>query len=396
MKNLFQLLVFIALLSCQGDHAPRCRITQPLDNAVFMKGGNILISVDAEDQEGSISEVSLSFDHSIIVSLYSIPYNYTLSSGQYTPGIHVIGAVAEDNSGLTASDEVQISIVAASPKVTTGEVTEITQSSAKCGGNVVIDGGEPVTGRGVCWSTSPNPDIADNTTVDGSGKGSYSSSISGLDPDTKYYIRAYAINSQGTGYGNVLSFTTLDFTGETVTDYDGNVYYTVQIGDQIWMQENLKVTHYSDGTEISGFYWYNNDEVTYKNEYGALYKWSGLDLEKVCPSGWHVSSSSDWSGLTDYLGGTLVAGGQLKEVGTYHWNAPNTGASDVYGFSALPGGMRNNQGTFEDKGDAGYWWTSEYKGSYVFYKRMNYTDEMVFTGYRDPTDALSIRCVKDQ
>ena len=290
----------------------------------------------------------------------------------------------------------QITIVAESPTVTTGEVTEITRKAATCGGAVVSDGGESVTARGVCWSTSPNPGVGDNISLEGGGIGSYSSSITGLEPDTKYYTRAYAINSQGTGYGNVISFTTLDLPGETVTDYDGNVYYTVQIGDQVWMQENLKVTHYSDGTEISGYYWYNNDEAACKDEYGALYNWSGLDLEKVCPSGWHVSSSVDWSGLSDYLGGALVAGGRLKEIGTYHWNTPNTGATDLYGFSALPGGVRNSQGTFEYKGEAGYWWTTQYKGSYVFYRHMSYSDEIVVTGYRDPTDALSVRCVKDQ
>ena len=78
----------------------------------------------------------------------------------------------------------------------------------------------------------------------------FQSSITGLSPNTTYYLRAYATNSQGTGYGNELSFTTLDLSGETVTDYDGNVYQTVQIGEQIWMRENLKVTHYADGTPI--------------------------------------------------------------------------------------------------------------------------------------------------
>ena len=96
------------------------------------------------------------------------------------------------------------------PTVTTTNVTNITETTATCGGNVTSDGGADVTARGVCWSTSQNPTIDDNKTENGSGTGSYVSNLSNLTPNTKYYVRAYATNSAGTGYGNEVSFTTLE------------------------------------------------------------------------------------------------------------------------------------------------------------------------------------------
>jgi uncharacterized protein (TIGR02145 family) len=139
--------------------------------------------------------------------------------------------------------------------------------------------------------------------------------------------------------------------GEVVTDIDGNVYNTVTIGDQVWMAENLKTTKLNDGTSISnaidniawaslstpGYCWFINNRATYEI-YGALYNWYAVYTDKLCPTGWHVPSNSEWTTLTDHLGGAEVAGGKLKESGSSHWASPNTGATNVTGFTALPGG----------------------------------------------------------
>ena len=104
---------------------------------------------------------------------------------------------------------------AVKPTVITKNVTDITANSATTGGNVLSDGDDPVTVRGVCWSTSPNPTLADSHTVDGSGSGPFTSHLEELTPLQTYYVRAYATNSEGTSYGSELQFTTPCATIET-------------------------------------------------------------------------------------------------------------------------------------------------------------------------------------
>ena len=143
------------------------------------------------------------------------------------------------------------------------------------------------------------------------------------------------------------SLTLYDYS--IIADIDGNIYNTVIIGTQVWMKENLKATKLNDGTNIlletdnatwisltdPAYCWYNNDASSYKNTYGALYNWFTVETGKLCPTGWHVPSDAEWFTLIDFLGGESVAGGKLKEIGNTHWNSPNTGATDEYGFTAI-------------------------------------------------------------
>ncbi|HDP55581.1 MAG TPA: hypothetical protein ENN24_07895 [Bacteroidetes bacterium] len=297
------------------------------------------------------------------------------------------------------------------PVLSTTEVTEITPTAATSGGNITDDGGATVTARGVCWSTSQNPTISDSKTEDGTGAGSFTSSISGLTPNTTYYVRAYATNSAGTGYGSTMSFTTF----ESAVDIDGNFYSTVIIGNQEWFAENLKTTKYNNGTPIpnvtsnsdwssltSGAYaWYENNEATYKNAYGALYNWYAVSTGILCPTGWRVPTDADWTTLTDYAGGESVAGGKLKSTRTApdahpRWDSPNTGATDEYGFSALPGGYRYDSGDFFYVGKYGYWWSStESDATHAWIRGMGYEVELVGRGDPDKKIGFSVRCVRD-
>ncbi len=157
-----------------------------------------------------------------------------------------------------------------------------------------------------------------------------------------------------------------------VTDVEGNSYNTIVIGTQTWMAENLKTTKYNDGTSIPlvtssttwgtlstpAYCWFNNDEATNKVTYGALYNWYTVNTGKLCPSGWHIPNNTEWTTLTDYLGGQSIAGGKLKEAGTVHWTTPNTGATDEVHFTGLPAGARGGAGEFNILGSYGYWWTS--------------------------------------
>jgi uncharacterized protein (TIGR02145 family) len=197
----------------------------------------------------------------------------------------------------------------------------------------------------------------------------------------------------------------------TVADYDGNVYRTVKIGTQTWMVENLKVTHYRNGDPIpnvtdnaewialtTGAYcWYNNDEAANKDIYGALYNWYAVETGNLCPTGWHVPIDAEWTTLINFLSGEAVAGGKLKEMGMTHWNNPNTGATNISGFTALPGGYLVEGGLFfYDVGQDGYWWSStEYNTALAMDRHMFYNDSNVVSYHDNKEYGFSVRCVKD-
>src|SRR5690554_4596063 len=290
------------------------------------------------------------------------------------------------------------------PVLSTSAVTDITQTTAISGGNITSDGGATVTARGVCWSTGQTPTISDNKTTDGTGAGTFVSNISGLEPNTTYYVRAYATNSAGTGYGSVMSFTTKDvFTDPR----DGNVYQTVTIGTQVWMAENLKylpsVVGPATNSETTPYYYvhsYDGTDVTAAKAtanyttYGVLYNWPAA--MNACPTGWHLPSDAEWTELTDYLGGEGVAGGKLKEIGTTHWNTPNTNATNETGFTALPGGGRNYGGSFNDVGSYGGWWSAtEGNANDAWYRDLVCSYSNVYRNYANKELGLSVRCWRD-
>ncbi len=135
---------------------------------------------------------------------------FTSNITQLTPNtLYYVKAYATNSGGTGYGNQLTFTTSQiAVPVLTTSDITAITQTTATAGGNISDEKGGSVTARGVCWSISENPTISDNKTSDGSGAGSFTSSITGLSGNTKYYLRAYATNSAGTQYGNQLSFTT--------------------------------------------------------------------------------------------------------------------------------------------------------------------------------------------
>ncbi|MFZ4398758.1 MAG: FISUMP domain-containing protein [Bacteroidales bacterium] len=290
--------------------------------------------------------------------------------------------------------------------VSTTAITNITETTASSGGNVSFDGGATVTTRGVCWSISSNPTVTNFHTSDGIGSGIFTSNINGLGGSTTYFLRAYATNSIGTAYGNEVSFTTaLSLT--TVTDIDGNVYNTVAIGTQVWMKENLKVTKYRNsnliGTttlDISSesspkYQWAYNGNENNVATYGRLYTWYVVnDSRNLCPSGWHVPSDAEWTTLTTYLGGVSIAGGKL--AGLSHWNSPNTAATNETGFTALPGGGRDYNGTFYSIGSMVNCWSSTESSTGSAWVLYVYNcSSQANIDWFDKRTGLSVRCLKD-
>ena len=256
--------------------------------------------------------------------------------------------------------------------VTTAIITNITQTTATSGGNVTDDGDFAVTARGVCWSINQNPTLSDNYTTDGSGTGTFISEITGLSANTTYYVRAYATNSEDTGYGNQETFTTQSGGGDcpATFTYQGQVYEAVLIGDQCWMAENLNIGTMINGSEnmtdngIIEKYCYDDDPANCEI-YGGLYQWNEMmeytitqGVQGICPTGWHLPTDGEWTILTDFLGGVGVASGKMKETGTTHWASPNTGATNGSGFTALPAGFRHADGYFTNLGYDGSFWSS--------------------------------------
>ena len=325
------------------------------------------------------------------------------------------------------------------PTVTTNTPSDITSVTASCGGNVITSGGANVTARGVCWSTSPNPTLSDSHTTDGTGTGSFISSLTGLASGTVYYVRAYASNSAGTEYGNEVSFTTLDLlpggqppvsealpcpSAPTVTDVDGNVYNTVQIGGQCWMRENLRTTRYADGEEIplrkttsatSACRFNPNNDANNVPLYGYLYNWIAVmhgettsGVQGICPDGWHVPSNADWTQLTNYVSGqsSYMCGGNSHNIAkalaaTSGWATESNSCAvgndqsvnNATGFSARPAGYHSSPNNF---GNTAYFWSStEASADNANYRSINYFVAVVHSYNYEKKQSLSVRCLKD-
>jgi uncharacterized protein (TIGR02145 family) len=309
-------------------------------------------------------------------------------------------------------------------EVSTDPISSITSTSAVSGGSIGYNGGDSVTAKGICWSTSNDPTLSNPHTMDGSGNDHFISQLTGLSGNTTYYVRAFAINSVGIAYGGEKSFTTYsdsaaivlfnsilfnpNLTYGTVTDADWNEYKTIQIGTQTWMAENLKTTTFISGEQIANvgdniiwadymedaYCWYEND-IAFKTNYGAFYNWYAVNSGKLCPVGWHVPSSEEFETLITFLGGESVAGEKLKESGTDHWQPPNTDADNESGFSALPGGYISS-GEFMSLRTAGYWWSStESNSSDASFMVIPSNDDSVSTDTAAKTTGMSVRCIKD-
>jgi uncharacterized protein (TIGR02145 family) len=354
--------------------------------------------------------------------------NFTSSITGLTPGTtYYVRAYATNSEGTSYGNEVTFSTIPISlATVRTDFVYSITLTMAIVNGYIEDDGGGTITASGVCWSTSQNPTIADNKTTDiDDSSGNILSYLTDLTANTKYYVRAYATSSVGTAYGNQLNFTTASIfsaivfnpalTYNTISDNDGNTYKTIQIGTQTLMAENLKTTKLNDGTAIPlvtedqnwtalstpGYCWYNN-ETNYTKGYGALYNWYAVTTGKLCPAGWHVPSDNEWTVFVDFLGGMDVANAKIRETGTTHWQSESSDATNISGFTALPGGCRFWTGQFANSGISIYLWSStEYFQSGGLSLYWDYLNYGIWTSYgsgrgnNSANGGLSVRCLKD-
>lgn len=219
-----------------------------------------------------------------------------------------------------------------------------------------------------------------------------------------------AIRWNGTDFQAWKGSQWVSLTGEKfILDIDNNKYPIVKIGNQLWMKENLRSTHYNDGTPIPlvtdgttwsglsspGYTWYENAGSVY----GALYNFyvvADTNSHKVCPSGWDIPTSTEWNTMMNFLGGSTKAGGLLKESGLAHWEAPNTGGTNDSSFTGIPGGWRSSNGSFSLVDQFGFWWssTSSHSNEASFYSLI-YNDIILNTNIINKKYGMSIRCVKN-
>lgn len=337
----------------------------------------------------------------LIVTMYLLLFTNALQS----QNMYLMkgGAVILKQSIAIASVDSIIYYEPAHAVITT-TVSSIGTSTATSGGSIVDYVGATVSARGVCWSTNTLPTIALPTkTSDGTGTGGFSSALTGLAGSTKYYVRAYATNSIGvTSYGAEVNFTT------PITDIDGNVYSSVTIGSQTWMVENLKTTHYRDGSLIANVTdntawaalnigaWSDYDNSGPNGtKYGHLYNWyAASDARNLAPVGWHIPTDEEWTNLVTYL--DINGGGKLKETSVLHLNRPNVGATNESGFTALLGGFRDFPGQFYDNENCSFWWSSTVINSTNAWCRLLcYDSSIVERHYLQGTTGCYIRCIKD-
>jgi len=280
--------------------------------------------------------------------------------------------------------------------------------------------GDPVT-FDIYFDTISNP-----TTILASDHSATSySMLYSLEPAYTYYWKIVARDDEGkTTEGEIWEFRTRDWQCGDGMDYEGQTYSTVLIGSQCWFSENLKTTTYSNGTPIpnvtdntawsnltTGAYaWYNNN-ISWKESYGAMYNWHAtVDVNGLCPTGWHVPTNDEWTALTNFIGGT-ESGRELKSCRQV--NSPQSGScntsehprwneyssnwgTDDYGFSCLPGGNRYFGGTFDNVGEQGYWWSStEHPSGEAWYRSLNYTVGYIGEHISSEQDGFSVRCLKD-
>jgi len=330
--------------------------------------------------------------------------NYKSSITGLTPGtLYNVWAFATNSKGTAFGNMVSFTTLSlALPTISTDSVTVITSTSAKSGGKITSDGGADITTRGICWSTTANPTTANSKTTDGSGIGIFTSSITGLNAATQYYVRSYATNSVGTAYGEQFSFTTIE-----------NQTFVI-IGTQVWQKKNLDVSTYRNGdiipqvTDVSawaalttGAWCYLNNDAANDTKYGKLYNWYAVnDPRGLAPAGWHIPTDAEWTILsTTYLGGDNAAGGKMKEVGTLNWQSPNNFATNESGFSGLPGSARAGNGRFplvSTNGQYGYWWsTTEYDFQLGRLRSLANNSGLLGMGSVSKKNGHSVRCLRD-
>ncbi len=405
--------------ACEKENqAPSCRITAPKEGEGIPHGTQVTVSVDADDSDGKVNGVDFFIDNSNIGLSNTGPYSYQWNTLDYEIGSHSIKATAKDDNWNTKSDEKTVVLTEGVP------VAEFTVHQT----SICLDSSAQFYNRSINSPTSWLWDFGDGNT-------SSLENPSHVYTSTGIYTVSLKIsNSYGSDTKTKTEYITVT---PPLTDYDGNVYQMVQIGDQLWMKENLKTTHYADGTplvdgtgagNITGDYttkycFAYDDDISYVDTYGRLYTWAAVmngtpgsdanpsGVQGVCPDGWHVPSDEEWKELEMYLGMSEQQayttewrgsdeGLKLKEGGISHWWGQLSSrviGTNESGFTALPGGSRWYNESFQHLTyRANFWSATESMNSFAWCRRLYYDKAWVYRYDDYKSRGYSVRCVKDE
>jgi len=392
--TLIAMLAVTALVfqSCNKDDktenkSPTCEITAPNNGQEFSKGENITISAEANDSDGNISEVRFFVDGVGKSSVTSFPYNYEWNTHNESIGNHTIKCTGIDNNGGSTSDEISVAIIAGGTAPVGNFTADITSGEAP----LTVNFTDQSTNNPTSWqwdfgdggsSAEQNPSHTYST------DGTYTVSLTVSNEygsDTKTNTGYIYVGSGGGGP---------DPDGYFTDPRDGQVYAFKNIGSQTWMAENLNY-------ETSNSWWYDNSSAN-GDIYGRLYTYDAALT--ACPSGWHVPSDEEWKTLEMALGMSQSEaddtgwrgtdeGEKMKSTSGWYNNGNNTNSS---GFTALPGGSRYSNGSFQDFGGYGYWWSStESSDAHAWDRGLHSVGGQVYRYGDSKTFGFSVRCLKN-
>ena len=276
-----------------------------------------------------------------LTTIFTAEFNFELGV------LYYVNAYAINSSGVAYGEEIQVKINRAKPKIKTSEVTEIDSTSAVCGGDVLTNGGISILAKGMCWSTNPSPTLSDSFTNDGSGLGSFTSTMTGLYPFTTYYCRSYATTSEGTTYGNAFSFKTVVSKLYIGMQYKGGILFYLNPnkvgGGLIVISDDLSTSYVwgCSGIDISAA---NNTGIGsgVPNSEAILNACSGQSAAKLCDelvygtySDWYLPSMEELAIMYN----SIKVSGLEKFSSGYYWSSNQKDVNTAYRYGFLGGNI---------------------------------------------------------
>jgi uncharacterized protein (TIGR02145 family) len=423
----FAAIMMIFYMSCKKEEPKVIPVVGTVSINSVAANSAICVGFISDDGGAAVTECGLCWSTDSMPDLDDNYSTVDIVSDIFTDSItnltenttYYVRAYATNSQGTAYGNQIKFTSAEAQvfPEVISVSISGLASNGAQVNGSINNSGNYTVIGYGVCWSKNQNPDLQSaHKTLNDLQNGNFSVDITDLSPTTRYYVRTFLMFSEGTVYGEQKSFTTM----EKLSDYDENAYHIVTIGEQVWMQENLRVSHYPNGDAIPLAYfdgdWLaladNNNSDAYCYDfyntyrYGYYYSYAAAIGDNwlrdnnpgqgVCPDGWHLPSNAEIEELYTELDGVDIAGGKMKDMGYENWGIPNSGATNESRFTGVASGMRSLSSDFLFQEETAIYWSADEVGvgSSAYYS-LSKDNTYLNSFYIEKSNGLSVRCVKD-